>query len=729
MKTTKLATILSVLFVMFFAIAFLSFASDLPKNYKEGEALVKYKRSAPKASMRAIAERHYMQTIRVFERLGIEHVKIPEGINLHDFISALKNEADVEYAEPNYTREPLEVLPNDPEWPQQWGFSKISMPDVWKITQGSAETIVATIDTGVDFNHPDIAENIWKNPGETGDNLKDDDGNGKIDDVYGWDFYNNKNYPMDFRGHGTHVAGIIGAVGNNAKGITGANWKVRIMPLKFMEETGDVASEIKAIDYAVKMGAKIINASYGDSSFSLSEYDAIKDAGDKGLLFIAAAGNKGSNNDGSTKNYPASYSLPNIISVAATDSNDNLASFSNYGATSVHLAAPGSNIRSLIPQGRSLTPGASVMYDTTKFSAYGMEFAGHTTGITKVLYNCGFGANPEDFPTDVQNNIALIQRGSEDGSQLTFKQKVINAQNAGAVAAIIYNNNATEPGSMYEGTLGEAGNWIPVVSISLNDGNVLRFQGNPTVTVVNYPYANLSGTSMATPFVSGVAALLLSERPNATVEQLKKAIVTSIDPIGSLTGKIASGGRLNAYRALQSIIEEIPEKTELSAGWNFVSFPMLPVEGKVTTVFRDVSPNVRIIWGYDNRNKKWLQYRPSAMSNELSAIESGNGYWVYMDAPGSIDMSGWSKVEQSVTLYPGWNLIGYNGNDGIRTVDALADIGEEWNIIWGWQNGTWYAKLNPSLNYSPAQPLDSLKKGRAYWIKILEGKSLLSWQQ
>ncbi|MDI9561300.1 MAG: S8 family serine peptidase, partial [Pseudomonadota bacterium] len=189
-----------------------------------------------------------MQTIRVFERLGIEHVKIPEGINLHDFINTLKNEDDVEYAEPNYIRMPLEVTPNDPEWLEQWGLVKTSMPDVWNVTRGSDGVIAAVIDTGVDFNHPDIAENIWKNIGELNNNGYDDDGNGKIDDVYGWDFYNNNNYPMDFRGHGTHVAGIIGAVGNNAKGITGVNWNVRIMPLKFMEETGNVASEIKAID-------------------------------------------------------------------------------------------------------------------------------------------------------------------------------------------------------------------------------------------------------------------------------------------------------------------------------------------------------------------------------------------------------------------------------------------------------------------------------------------------
>ena len=731
MKTTRLATILCVLIITFFGIPFLSFASELPKNYKKGEALVKFRRSATRASMRAIAERHYMQTIRVFERLGIEHVKIPEGINLHDFINTLKNEDDVEYAEPNYIRMPLEVTPNDPEWLEQWGLVKTSMPDVWNVTQGSDGVIVAVIDTGVDFNHPDIAENIWKNIGEFNNNGYDDDGNGKIDDFYGWDFYNNNNYPMDFNRHGTHVAGIIGAVGNNAKGITGVNWNVRIMPLKFMEETGNVASEIKAIDYAVKMGAKIINASYGESSFSVSEYNAIKDAGEQGVIFIVAAGNKSSDNDGATKSYPASYKLPNIISVAATDSNDNLASFSNYGATSVHLAAPGSNIKSLIPQGSSLTPGASVRHGSTKFLAHGMEFAGQTTGITKALYNCGFGASIDDFPPDVNGNIALIQRGSEDGSQLTFRQKVINAQNAGAVAAIIYNNNATEPGSVYSGTLGEAGEWIPVVSISLNDGNTLRMDGNPTVTVVNYPYTSLSGTSMATPFVSGVAALLLSKKPNATVEQLKNAIVNSVDKIPSLEGKVISGGRLNAYGALKSLIPDISDKIEMYQGWNLVSFPKLPIDNTaVTNVFADVSSNVRIIWGYDNQNKKWQVYKPKVQGSTFDVIEnieSGKGYWVYMDASGNIDMTGWTASTAPIPLYPGWNLIGYNGTDNLRTAEALANVGEGWQIIWGWENGLWYAK-HSTLNDFSALPLNSLSKGKAYWMKVHE-KNPLSWQQ
>ncbi len=271
MKTTKLAIFLSFLLAALFVLPVFTSASDLSKTYKEGEALVKFKRTATRASMRAIAERHYMQTLRVFERLGIDHVKVPEGVNLHEFISILKNEDDIEYAEPNYIRTPFEVTPDDTEWPKQWGLAKTSLPYAWDITKGSSNTVVALIDTGADFNHPDIASNIWKNTGETGDNAKDDDGNGKIDDAVGWNFYGNSNYPMDFRGHGTLVAGIIGAVGNNAKGVSGVNWNVRIMPLKFMENDGTIDQAIAATLYAIEKGARVINASYGANTFSEAE--------------------------------------------------------------------------------------------------------------------------------------------------------------------------------------------------------------------------------------------------------------------------------------------------------------------------------------------------------------------------------------------------------------------------------------------------------------------------
>lgn len=235
----------------------------------------------------------------------------------------------------------------------------IDTPEAWDITADSSDMIIAIVDTGVDYNHPDLSENMWTNPEEIPDNGVDDDGNGYVDDVFGWDFVGDgddndtdDNDPMDLNGHGTHVSGIAAAKGDNALGVTGVCWTAKIMPLRFLDAdgVGTVADEISAIDYAIANGAHIINASFGDDTFTQSEYDAISRANSEGILFVAAAGNLGPNDDPS-QFYPASYNLPNIISVTATNQDDNLCWFSNYGATTVDVGAPGVHIYSTRPGG------------------------------------------------------------------------------------------------------------------------------------------------------------------------------------------------------------------------------------------------------------------------------------------------------------------------------------------------------------------------------------------
>ena len=208
---------------------------------------------------------------------------------------------------------------------------------------------MAVVDTGVSYKHPDLAGNAWKNPGDP-PNGADDDGNGFSDDIFGADFFGNDNDPDDDGGHGTHVAGIIGAQGNNLLGVTGVNWEANIMALKFLDENGEgnTADAANAIDYAVAHGARIVNASWGGPSFSQALYGAIKRAGDRGTLVVAAAGNEGVNAD-VRPDYPAAFDLPNIVSVAATDRADQLLDFSNYGAKSVDLGAPGDDVYSTVP--------------------------------------------------------------------------------------------------------------------------------------------------------------------------------------------------------------------------------------------------------------------------------------------------------------------------------------------------------------------------------------------
>lgn len=264
----------------------------------------------------------------------------------------------VDYVEPNYVVHASRV-PNDPDFGQLWGLrntgqlggragADIGATAAWDIATGGDVT-VAVIDTGIDYRHPDLSPNTWSNGADPA-NGRDDDGDGFVDDVHGADFYNDDADPNDDSGHGSHVAGIIGARGDNATGTVGVNWNVKLMALKFLNRNGDgnTADAARAIDYAVNHGASVINASWGGTSFSQTLFQAVANASEHGILFVAAAGNEGVNAD-SVPDYPAAFNLPNVISVAATDRSDRLLDFSNYGHRNVHIAAPGDEIDSTVP--------------------------------------------------------------------------------------------------------------------------------------------------------------------------------------------------------------------------------------------------------------------------------------------------------------------------------------------------------------------------------------------
>lgn len=228
----------------------------------------------------------------------------------------------------------------------------IDAPEAWQVTTGESSVVVAVIDSGVDYTHQDLDSNIWVNPGEVPGNGIDDDGNGFVDDVHGYDFWSNDPDPMDGGTHGTHVAGTIAAEGNNAIGVVGVAPDIKIMPIRFLGPRGGFTSDaIRALDYAVSNGAKISNNSWGGGSYSRMLVDAISRTEMAGHIFVAAAGNSGADND-KNPHYPASYDSNNIISVAATDSSDRLASFSNTGFNSVDIAAPGVSTYSTLPGNR-----------------------------------------------------------------------------------------------------------------------------------------------------------------------------------------------------------------------------------------------------------------------------------------------------------------------------------------------------------------------------------------
>ena len=398
---------------------------------------------------------------------GMQVVKLEQGQNIEDAIAEYESNPDVLYAVPNYKIN-LFTTPNDPSFSQQWALSLISAPQAWGKTTGSNMVVIAVLDTGIDYNHPDLAANIWTNTKEVTGNTLDDDNNGYIDDARGWNFVDKNNNPMDTNGHGTACAGIAGAIGNNNLGIAGVDWNVRVLPLKVIgsQGYGYESDAIDAILYANQVGADVISISWGGNGFD----QALKDAIDASpALVVCAAGNSGQNNDNSPV-YPASYASANIISVAASDQNDNLASFSNYGTVSVDIAAPGVDIYS------------------------------------------------------------------------------------------------TKPGSLY---------------------------------------GTVSGTSMAVPYVAGVAGLIKAEHPDWTATQIKDNILTNTDQKPSLSDKVKTGGRINAYSAVM--------------GTTPVVTPTTPVP---TTVVPTPTPTPSETGGIGPVNPAFLLFQASSVQ---TTTDDGSG--------------------------------------------------------------------------------------------------------
>jgi len=411
---------------------------DETRENSAPEVLVKFR---PGVSEDAIAQITARFNDRVEDEIesvaGLAAIDDLDNLEAESIAAEYRALPEVEYAEPSFEISLdhdgggfKHLHPNDARFSEQWGLDNdgrnggkegadIGALRAWGATTGDDDIVVAVLDSGVDYTHSDLQNNIWVRP----DNIKqyEDRALGSIEDVHGYNAIENTGDPMDDNGHGTHCAGIVGAEGGNEIGISGVNWKVRIMPLKFMNASGFGTSKdaIEAINYVIDrkragVNVRVISASWGAKVKSRALEDVIRKAQEAGILFVAASGNDSVNTD-QMPQYPAGYNLGNVISVAALNRNDELASFSNYGLRSVHVAAPGANILST---------------------------------------------------------------------------------------------------------------WL----------------GNE--------YEEHSGTSMATPMVSGVAALVLSKRPQLSVEELRAILLTSVDRIPQLNGKVSTGGRINAARAV-----------------------------------------------------------------------------------------------------------------------------------------------------------------------------------
>jgi subtilisin family serine protease len=532
---------------------------------------------------------------------GLQLVRVPRNISMRQALKAYLYDPRVEYAEPNYIVHAV-VTPNDTYFNSLWGLhntgqtggtvdADIDAPEAWDISTGSNDVVIAVVDTGVAYNHPDLSGNIWTNTGETSctDGI-DNDGNGYVDDCRGWDFIGDDNDPTDYYSHGTHVSGTIAAVGNNGLGITGVMWKAKIMPLRFLgvSGSGTTADAVSAILYANSKGAHVINNSWGGGGYS----QALKDAIDaSSAVVVCAAGNSGSNND-AVPFYPASYTSANIISVAASDQNDMLAYFSNYGALSVDVAAPGTSIYSSIPQFNYGTPvtvysqdfngasgdlplmgwsrggaystwavttgtgtgGSNSLEDSPgmDYRSYTSSWAGYMTPIPSVkdnLYTLSFkwkGVVETNYDyLDINYSLDAInwywvdyRTGNTGGSFIT------DSTNEITFAADITNNFYFYFGF---GLFSNQTNNYDGVYI---DDVVLTRR---PISIASYGYAYYQGTSMAAPHVSGIAGLIKAYNPGLTNLEIKDVILNTVDARSFLSGKVLTGGRVNAFNALNSL--------------------------------------------------------------------------------------------------------------------------------------------------------------------------------
>lgn len=368
---------------------------------------------------------------------GLYHVALPTGTSVPQALASLRAHAaatrTIDFAEPDLIYK-LIATPNDPGFAQLWGMNNtgqtvngdpgVAGADIdanlaWDVTTGSSAVVVGIADSGIRATHEDLAANRWTNPGEIAGNNVDDDSNGYIDDVWGWDFWNNDRDPTDDNGHGTHTAGTVGAVGNNGRGVAGVAWTVRLAGLKIGSRSGSVSSSagISAINYCVGKGIRVSNHSWGGTGFSSSFDLAVTNARTAGHLLVCAAGNSNINND-VTPFYPASYAQDNIIAVASVDNNDARSSFSNFGATRVDLGAPGSTILSTYINRNS---------NTTYAYLSGTSMAApHVTGVAALVWT----VNPTWTYSDVRTKILSTVRPTASMNGRTVTGGVLNANNA-----------------------------------------------------------------------------------------------------------------------------------------------------------------------------------------------------------------------------------------------------------------------------------------------------------
>ncbi|MCX5641755.1 MAG: S8 family serine peptidase [Candidatus Omnitrophica bacterium] len=594
------------LFTPFFSGA----GSKIAPEYKEGEVLVKFKKSfgltAAKTAYYGIGTAVVTDFPFISGQKGQPYLHLrSDRLTTQELLAQIKNDPRVESVSPNYIIR-VAQFPYDERFGELWGLhntgqkvngvfgtvgADIDAPPAWDVSTGDPAVVVAVIDTGVDFSHEDLSANMWTNPGEISGNALDDDFNGYKDDVYGINAITGTGNPSDDHGHGTHVSGTIAGVGGNGKGVTGVNWQARIMGVKSFNSSGSgtTADSITAIEYVTDMkinhGVNVvaINASWGGGGFSQLQADAIEAAGDAGIIFVAAAGNSGFDSD-ATPFYPASYNLTNIVSVAATDQNDNLAGFSNYGLVNVDLAAPGVNILSTLP-GIVALPGTEPFFDnmesdTAKWVSGGAPNTWARTVSRFHSETYSWTDSPAgDYPNNansylsIASDVDLSAYSAEPDLRLRFWANVALEKGADFLyveiskdsganfsqLGVISDQNAAWTLYSYQIPVDY---WVKefrfrfhlVADASVNyDGVYIDDVGIAhNFGAGSNDYGFSDGTSMAAPHVTGAIALVSAVHPTDSPTQKINRVLSGVDRLAGLEGVVATAGRLNLNNILGS---------------------------------------------------------------------------------------------------------------------------------------------------------------------------------
>lgn len=753
-------------------------ATNINAKFVPGQVIVKFRKSfrigrnhtlTSDSSVNNLLRRIKANDIRrIFSEKALELkdiylISFDTKISMFEKLQQIMDDRTVEWAEPNILHSTF-AIPNDKDYSKQWGLKKIKIEQAWDISRGSSNVIIAVIDTGIDYNHPDLSNNIWHNPREIPNNSLDDDNNGYVDDDIGWDFVSvtsggangedmgpRDRDPMDFHGHGTHSAGIASACTNNNIGIAGVSWSCKIMALRagYKTPTGDgslaTADTSSAIYYAVDNGANVISMSWG-GGYSYTLQSAVNYALRKGCVLVAAAGNENS----SYPIYPAGFD--GVIAVSASDTNDRKAYFSNYGKW-VDISAPGISIYSTYLNNNYTTMSGTSMSTPFVAGVAGLIISQDQSllpdqvsqrlinsaddiGWSKRLnaYNALYLS--DNFFTIYNDGNAVLNVTnitSQSNWLSTDKTTISIPAKSYAIINVIIDKNALPVGSYYDRLL-----------IYSNDPDENPYPGGvdvfleiinrpPQITEImvspnpvdEYEICTINVTAfdpdgdylsydwyISEGLIGGSGSTIIYYPPEIFQQQAEYTIKIIVSDIH---GAFVEGSANITVTTKASICTiDIP----LYEGWNLISIPIRTADNSVENILSSIAGKYISIWSYNNGWNFSIFNKSLKSENEIKIIEAGLGYWIKMLSDSMLTITGKTFANTSINLNVGWNLIGCKNMEPKSIDFVIQPISEQVTSIWGYDNQRKQWQQYIVNGSSKIHSLKTMEPGKGYWLNV-----------